>query len=364
MKKNVVEKKRMNLYHNYNSVIKNVIWIENEVDFKKKLKFLLYNILLMIFVPYNGEQKDTVHVINSRSEFRTRDFLESQDIYYGRTFSNIKELRGQYSHISGLKRRERCRIFVRCIVSYHNVKTVGGCFGYWLDFCIWDRYLGIQRPKVLISNGHYDRLTTTLSVLCELHSIQFWMKQHGLLSEKVIPPKKIHCNRVYAFDDMQAEIFRRLIVCNDDCEYINWYNPGFKFNHVKFKEYTIGVIENRSELICEIYDIITGLKKYCERDMNIYIMLHPLSNEEDYAEEVRNIASQVTFTREKYLDYDLLISTPSTLAYDYIREGYSCPIVLAEFGHGIAESFAGYHNVIHAENAEKLDAILKEYLKA
>jgi len=346
----------------YRAAMVNTIWTEKKISIKKKWLVFLFNVFEITFRKYEADNYSSVHIVGGKAELRTRNFLGTEDLYYGLTFNSFGEFHNQKSHISFIKRWDRLLVFSKAVFSYHMVKREGGCLAYWLDFCLWNEYLMTQRPETLVSNGHYDRLTTALSELCRLYSIDFQMKQHGLLTEQYIPPHKIYCNKVYAYDETQADIFRRIIVSNIECDYEMWYDSGIRFTNKEFPRYSIGIIECRSDVILEIYDILANVDKYGETGTDVYVMLHPLNNEEDYAELVRGCKANVVFTRDKYMDYDVIVATPSTLTYDYIRAGYDKKIILADFGNRLQGTFDAYHNVLYVDTTAKLEKEMIEVL--
>ena len=347
----------------YRNVIDNTLYIEKNIKGKKKWCVFVYNLFMILFCPRRNESTPIVHVINGRSEFRTRNFFDSVDIYYGLTFSNLRDLKDQKCHVSYIGRSRRLFVLFQSFLLYPRLRIKRGCFSYWLDYCLWNTYITIQKPKTIISNGHYDRLTTTLSELCKLHSVEFRMKQHGLLANKYDLPHKIICDKVYAFDDIQAVIFREYIIGNQDCQYEMWYQAGFEFVNKDFKRFSIGIIENKSKEIREIYDILEAVKKYCRKYDDVYIMLHPLSDQMDYKDIMASSICSITFTREKIFDFDMIISTPSTLAYDYLRADYKKPIIFADFKLRMRDVFSKYENVLFVDSADRLNEKLAEIMK-
>ncbi len=339
----------------YRKVLDNTIFIEKTISRSKKLRILLYNLFLIFLAPYIDEITPVVHVINGKAEFRTRHFMGSAELYYGLTFSSINDFVSQRKHVSYLKRIKRIGVLVNSFFSYFRLPKFKGCFSYWLDFCLWNEYLEKQKPTILISNGHYDRLTTTLSELCYICSVDFQMKQHGLLPNTYDIPHRIRCSKVYAFDSIQEKIFKNYIIANNDCIYESWYQSGLTFLESTFSNYTVGIIENRSDEIQEIYAILRCISNTLKKGEDVTVMLHPLSKADDYKDNVNGCSCNITFTRDKYLNYDLLISTPSTLAYDYLREGYKNPIILADFKHKMKDVFSDYSNVIYVDSEELLN---------
>lgn len=352
----------------YKHAIENSLYLEKTITRKKRLKVLAYILFGVVFFSYRDDDSNSsiVHVINGKSQFRTRNFKGIPELYYGLTFTNWKEIKHQNSHISYISRKERAKALFSSLLSYGNVKSYGGCYAYWLDFCLWSIYISIIKPSVIVSNGHYDRLTTTLSELCRINSVEFHMKQHGLLAaDGFYIPHKIHCEKVYAYDDIQADVFRKCIIENDDCLYETWYKPGFEFVSNRFDKFTIGIIENKNveNQVTEIYDILKTISKYGTENHDVVIMLHPLSKQSEYEKLVKNCRCNVTFTREKYIDFNMIISTPSTLAYDYVRSGYTGPIIFAQFILRVKDGLENYKNVIHVGSPDELDHIVAEMLK-
>ncbi len=337
-------------------VIQNNHFVESRVFISKKWKMVLYDIACILF---NTCQKDNrhakIHIINGKSELRLKQYKDYEDIYYGFTQTNLKELRSQKTMFSYFTRVERIRILLAAAVSYFTGSSCKGPFVYWIDFYFWNAFLNRSQAKILLSNGHYDRLTTCLSVLCREKHILFYMKQHGFtLTDRTIP-NKLHCNRLYAFDEEQAGYFKKNVIANKDCEYVLEYENNVTFSYWKKKAPVIGIIENPT---CGMKDIIQCVINHYKDDTAILIMLHPLSRKRTYKafEGIKN----VYISRKKIRNADLLVCAPSALVYDYIRNGFANKIIFVDQYRKFPEYRSAYNNLIYVEGLCELDETLQD----
>ena len=150
------------------------------------------------------------------------------------------------------------------------------------------------------------------------------MQQHGIISQTQSVPYKIHCDCLYVFDQNEKRKFLNNVIKNTNCKVIEKYEHTVKFENSKKKSLTIGIIEQPVEEAMQIIRIVMNI---CG-NYDIYIMLHPRSNIEIYRSLKK--CSNIHFIEEKEWNLDLVISTPSTLAYDYIRAGFVNPIIFVD----------------------------------
>ena len=144
------------------------------------------------------------------------------------------------------------------------------------------------------------------------------------------------------------------MIKNTNCKVIEKYEHTVKFENSKKKSLTIGIIEQPVEEAMQIIRIVMNI---CG-NYDIYIMLHPRSNIEIYRSLKK--CSNIHFIEEKEWNLDLVISTPSTLAYDYIRAGFVNPIIFVDINRKLPEFKNEYPNLYYLDNIEKLGEIIND----
>ncbi len=333
----------------YNIVLQNNGYLEKKVKFLKKIKMGAYITANMILNSYDKSRPEYIHIVAGKSELRLIQYKNFEDIYYGDTQKNLKDLLYQKTLFSYFTRKERLMIFVNAILIFFKNRSIKGPVVYWIDFLFWNEFLNVSNAKILLSNGHYDRLTTSLSYLCKSKKILFHMRQHGIILANGMIPNKIFCDKLYVFDERNKLCFKNSIIRNMDCEYIIEYKNNVRFSTFNKKGRLVGIIENPC---FEMKKIINCVINYYGSDTMILIMLHPLSKERDYKEFKRK---NVEFISQKIWNIDLLISATSTLAYDYIRNGFTKKILFVDLNGLFPEYKNTFGNLVYLNDLEGLE---------
>ena len=95
----------------------------------------------------------------------------------------------------------------------------------------------------------------------------------------------------------------------------------------------------------------------------IIVMLHPLSRIEVYKEFTGN--KNIEFLHDKReWNLDIMVSSPSTLAYEYLQNGFQMPVFFVDIN-CIMEDFKGrYDNLIYIDNLQLLRKELRKISEA
>ena len=240
------------------------------------------------------------------------------------------------------------------IKDYFHLKIKDGCLIYWIDFVFWNYFMSMNKPQEVFSNGHFDRLTTTLAGLCDYYKIRFCMQQHGLISRSQKIPHKLHCDCLYVYDQNEKQKFLTNVVQNRDCKVVEKYDYTITFRNSAKNSLRIGVIE---QPIKESLSIIRKVMSACG-EIDIYVMLHPRTNKKKY----RSLKGykNIYFMEEKEWNLDLIVTTPSTLVYDYIKAGFTKPIIFVDINRNLSEFKNEYPNVFYLDKIEKLGEIIND----
>lgn len=342
----------------YQKAIENNNYFEKETPFRKRVKIFLYYIVIILLNDYRPYNCQRVHVINGKMELKFIKSEEYRPIYYGIFKENsLCGVRRTYTFVSNNKKIERIKLLLKAIRSYN--RAYGGNLAYWIDFCFLNNFILSSGVKILLSNGHYDRLTSASSFLCETYGIQFYIQQHGLIGWKQDIPCKIYCDKLYAYDKLEIEKFKEKVIGNKNCIYRKRNINNVIFLKSPKTGFTIGVIEQPLKEMRDIIEIIlesnpTG---------RIIVMLHPLSRIEVYKEFTGN--KNIEFLHDKReWNLDIMVSSPSTLAYEYLQNGFQMPVFFVDIN-CIMEDFKGrYDNLIYIDNLQLLRKELRKISEA
>jgi hypothetical protein len=205
--------------------------------------------------------------------------------------------------------------------------------------------------------GHYDRYTTWLSNIANFKNSEFEILQHGVVG---IPnlPHKIFCSKVHGFNESEINKFKKYIIANDTCQYVN---KGFQ-SHVTFKEYNdenkyiIGIASQYN--YAETKQVIDEVLKI-DKDILIAVMLHPRESSKEYRKYKSESNVRIEATR-KISNIDILIVFTSTLLYDYLYNDYNGRIICIQkddFSFDITND-----KIIYASSINQLNEIVRELI--
>lgn len=337
----------------YIKSIDNNACFEKKTTFVKKLKMFGYYMGCIIINKHSGDERKKIHIINGRAELRLQNIEGYTNIYYGFMPKNFKEFRLKETHLTVFTRKERVGIFFKAIKKYKKSFDEKGNWLYWVDFFFWNEYLKKVQPKVVLSNGHYDRLTTALSYLCKKVGITFYIQQHGLIYENQYLAHKIFCDKFYAFDAKEEDKFRRNIILNENCCYEINYIKTVHFTNDITEMNLIGIID---QPIKEMENIIDTVMK-CFPDKKILVMMHPLCDVSKY-KKYSNWPNIVFDSTRKELNLELLVAGASTLVYDYLQEGFSNRIIFIDLTGGFSQYKYMSDNLVYINSVDELEAVL------
>lgn len=299
-----------------NDILKKALANEQYVamDNDKNIKLILYNIFLCLINKFHHCDLENVFVVNGKAELKYANQKGFTTLYYAIISKNIGEYRNLKTHISGIKFIRRFLIILKAF----KLSSKELPLGYSIDFLLWKEFISKNNIKEIRNSGHYDRLTTQIAFLAIQSNIKYSMHQHGLIGNDIQIPYKIPASRVIVFDENERKKFIESIILNGNCEYEIKYQPTVKFNSTAKHKTRIGVIEVPIKEMQDIINIVCA--KFPQYE--IFIMIHPLSSSSKYTKN-----SALFLESEKEWNLDLIFSGPSTLVYDYLREGFERPIV-------------------------------------
>lgn len=91
----------------------------------------------------------------------------------------------------------------------------------------------------------------------------------------------------------------------------------------------------------------------------VYIILHPMSKKKDYKEFISN---NIFFTRERVGNAEIVVSSISTLFYNYLRSGYKGRIMVVDTAKGMNFSRNKYSNLEYYDSLSGFNKSLREIL--
>ncbi len=341
----------------YQKALKNIYFVKQYPNFKRKISILVYYIFSFL-LKYKELNSKKIYFHYSNKEAEIEGFDDFAIVYYGKR-NRISEYFSHPSFYLYMTRIERIKLFYYAKKTHHNCNREIP-FAYWLEFLSFDYFLFRNKVSILMTNDHYSKVGTSLSLLCEYRKISYYIKQHGFMLREPPLPQKLYCNRVYSFDDTEAHFFKKNLVTNSDCEYINRYVDFIEFKTIECDEKIIAVIENKSPDMKPILKSVTQAINEANEKYRMYIILHPMSKKKDYEEFIDN---NVFFTRERIGNAEIVVSSISTLFYNYLRSGYKGKIMVVETA-GIMEAFGDkYLNLEYYDDLNKFGKSLKEILE-
>lgn len=345
---------------NFNDVDICQMALKNEIflgNFKrnKNWELILYIFFLLIFNSYKVI-KNKIYIVNGISEKRFAIPKGFEGVYYGIVDKNILYYRNLTTYMSNIKRLKRVKVFVEACKKYHLIRRLKIPFGYYLDYQYWKYCLCQNDLEVVLSNGHYDRLTTQLAYICRNNYLQFVIKQHGILSNTKKIPIKIPASTVYAFNNSEIEKFKENVIL-DHCDYKIFFQPSVNFISTLKNKMRVGIIEQPLDDMEKVIDLVLKVFEQSE----IFVMLHPLSKN-DYSKYLRN--KNIVFrTKDKEWNLDFIIARASTLVLEYAISGYKNPIFVIDENNDLTELAEEYSNIICYPTIEDFRKVLVENSK-
>lgn len=285
-----------------------------KISNKRKVKILLYNIVVMFCSPQIGSEFDRIYFVNGKSqEYFNLDLENITKISHGNVYTNAKQFFLKPTLYSIYNRWERIAILFNAVKIYKKNKIKIGDFSSWFEYVVLEYFMHDAAFNEIIARGHYDEYATWIGLLAEEKLFKYSIFQHGVEVDDVKVRSKIFCNNLFAFDKYSIEIFKKNIIKNESCNYfLHDFPPSVLFESIVRTSdlFYIGIAEQcNKDWINRILKILSGVQGIC-----IILMLHPLSREK-YKKD-----SRIIMTDKKILNIDLLITENSTLTLDYYRK--------------------------------------------
>lgn len=329
---------------------------------RKSRKFWLYYIIIILIVCKKSLKKKNYIIVNGKMERKINSYDKDSrcPIYYGLVQRSISELRHMYTVVSEFSILERIKIACRAIRTYLVINDKNGELIYWIDLCFWSEWIKRIKPESIKTYGHFDRLTTEISVLSQIYGYKFIIQQHGILGSRCIIDKKLHCDEVFAFNEIELSNFRKNVIANSNCKLKIKYINTTNFERITEKDnlFTIGIvdqpIDGMAQLVCNIVEKFP--------DVLIFIMLHPRSKNKTYS--CLSGKNNVRILKQrKILDVDVLITMTSTLFWDYIYNGYDKKIIIAQPNSILKEYGTTYKNIYYANKITDVIVIIQNEIE-
>lgn len=311
-------------------------------------KLILYNIFLCIINKFCLCGFEKAFVVNGKAELKYADQKGFTTLYYAIISKDISKYRNLKTHISGIKFIRRFLIILKAFQLSDKELPLG----YVIDFLLWKEYISKSNIKEIRNSGHYDRMTTQIALLAIQSKVKYSMRQHGLIGNNTHIPYKIPASRVLVFDENEKRKFEKNIILNNNCDYEINYQSSVKFSHTVKHRPRIGIIEVP---IKEMQDIINMV---CARFSmyQILIMIHPLSSSNKYDKH-----GAFFLEGEKEWNLDMIFSGPSTLVYDYLRQGFEQPIIVYDSPKGFNDIDKEYSNISICSTLDEFKIKIEEY---
>lgn len=332
----------------------------------KKIKILAFYIILVIFNNYQCPKwiGNEFTIVNGKRQRQLNSFDSETNlspIYCGDVFRSFREVINLYTNLSNFSRIKRLIIVLEATISYLQLsfsnKNIS--LAYWLDLCFWINWLSYIHPQKIKSYGHFDRLTTEMSILSNKFKYQFIIQQHGIVSNLPIVRKKILCHQAFVFNKVEQKKFIDTIILNSNCVYK--YNYINTLNFQKYPsngQFIIGIAE---QPVSDMMEIITQIVKNFPL-CTIVIMLHPRSSCNRYSSFLNKDNIKV-YKDRKISNINVLVTINSTLFLDYINAGYLGKIIITDSKSSFIAYKNTYQNIECVSNISCMLNIISHELK-
>lgn len=192
----------------YQKVLKNIYFVKQYPTFKRRISILAYYMFsILLKCKELKSQKIYFHYSNKKAEID--GFDDFVTVYYGKR-NRINEYFSLPIFYLYMTRKERIRLL--CYAkNTHRYCDKEIPFTYWLEFLSFDYFLYRNKVSVLMTNDHYSKIGTSLSLICEYRKISYYIKQHGFMWRENSLPQKLYCKKVYSFDDTEAYFLEKIL---------------------------------------------------------------------------------------------------------------------------------------------------------
>ena len=275
-------------------------------SFLEKFSIVLYYLGLVLFCRVDRNKYKSFYFVGGTAEFKWKTLESADKMLYRGSPRKIGDLRGLYTFVSPFSRRKRISTFFQALKRFQ--KDDRDYFARRLEFCFLSRFVREVKPKKLITRGHFDCMTTWMSLLMEEQGGDLVIYQHGVVNNAVKIPNKLSVAEFHGFDNYSIETFRNLYVKEGTKCSIFPFCSNVCFRDIPKNGRLIGIAEQLNPKWVE--SVVASINRAFD-DVQIVIMLHPLSSRK-YA--LKNCISIKDF---KVGNIEALITESSTLAIDY-----------------------------------------------
>ena len=328
----------------YSRAMKNILFVKQYPTFKRKA-FIVACFALTFFSKKRSLNTNKVYLHYSNKVAETEGLDDYSIVFFG----NRTSIRDYFSlpfYYNYMTCSEKISLFKYSFTTHKQCKN-DIPWAYWFEFLTLDFFLYKTGIKEIMTNDHYSKLGSSLSLLCEYRDISYVIKQHGFMFRNVELPEKLRCNKIYAFDQNEIDCFKRNLVKNADCQYIERYVDYIDFVNAECDQKIIAIIENKSADMRDIISCAVRVVEKHKQDYKLYILLHPMSSENDYSEYAEK---NICFSRERIGNADIMVSPSSTLFYNYLRSGYQGKILMVDTNHSLYDFKGKYSNLLYFDS--------------
>lgn len=174
---------------------------------------------------------------------------------------------------------------------------------------------------LIVTSEHYDRWAILVDRICQDSKNKCQIIQHGSLKGLLtnsylgfeVPNKLSHISEIFVYDDIELEIFKKYIIKQNVLNLqVHYINLDVKLEKISNNDFSILFI---GHVLCEnnqinLAELISSEIISCV----IYYKEHPKARATKFARE----GKWIFINKDDYFpDVDVVISYPSTLAYQY-----------------------------------------------
>ena len=345
----------------YRLGIENDASLGNEPNIIQKLKVLTFLSVTLFFSTYKPIDAIEMGWINGHRGYEK--YFRGEKLYrvfHGTYFKNISNIRTYPSVFSFMCLRDRIKTVKEGVRMYTRRGISVGNFALWMEFFTLYSLIKKSGVRTLSTTGICDRHTTWQSHIMHLINGKFIIKQHGLVIGG--GPNKLFCSKVYAYNNLEIEAFKDIIVANEDCIYETMeYVSVIDFSQVgEIGKFKVGIIAQRNP--DEIKQWIKEINALGVCPI-YFLMLHPTDKKRMYKNVLR-MKNVYNTKRKRYVDMDLIITVDSTALYDYIYQGYSGKILRIDSSNRPIMTPEGYFGEVKCvEEVSGIRPVLIDWIK-
>lgn len=329
---------------------------------RQKLNIILFYSFALFFSKKNPSSHGTLAFINGNRGYEKllSGEKDSYYVFHGSFFKKMSNLRKYNSAFSIMNFQERVNMTYTCLEIFFKNRDQIKSIGFWMEFYLLYTLAIKCQPSRIITPGFADRQTTWFAYICLENKMRLEIFQHGLIYQLEIL-NKIPCSKIYAYDQIQVELFQKYMISNSDCEY---EIVGFKsilhfVDYKKANEVLVGIATQiNPQVIDEIIDNLLDI----QNDFLIILMVHPSERVSNY-NKYRSNSRIIIEPQKRYINLDLLITQNSTIAYDYLYGDFKGKIFRIDSS-GYLCALDYIDEIVYIKNHDNIKEIVGNYISS